>query len=251
MAKPKYRSSPYPRLTVQYSFKMAELLLSNGGKDSVPETVMAKRLGYKGISGRSTAVLSALKKYKVIEPDGDDFRLSKEAVKFFSHGTTEVEQAEILERAFNAPKLFKDILSRFGGRADKTELAEYLTEKSFNPFSIQKVIKNFQQNYNYIEGYKKAAIRDYRAERTAEEVSKTKSEIDALSDEKFDSEVELGFNNRPVLPSLHSPQPSLTVKFSLSENAEAKVYFYGAIKISDVENLIKYLNIYKENLPAD
>lgn len=253
MAKPAYRSPKYSRLTLDTSIKKGEALLSFASQLPVKEEEIACLLGYQGLTGRSIAVTSALKKYKILESDGGGLNLTDSVIKFFDSATTDTERYRIVKRAAYAPALFSDIFKHFEGQLpNDSEFENYLAEHNFNPASFGKIIKIFVKNYNLVETYKNTAIKDQSSKES--DLNNSTTPISSRESNSISAPVTPKKSNEVSdLQTIEeaAPRPQQKVTFTLSEKAEARILLCGDVRAADIENLIRHLEIFKANFPAE
>src|ERR1700691_3266947 len=107
------RSPEYPAISLKEAIERIKLVYAKDYQNRLSKAVIAEHMGYKGLSGASLPVLSALAKYGLLEGRGDETRVSDLAVEIIAHSLGSPERAEALKRAATSPELFAELDKRF------------------------------------------------------------------------------------------------------------------------------------------
>jgi len=143
----KVRSPNYPRVTIIKALDYLSRMHNRDRTEFVDEETIARDLGYKSVSGASIPLLSALKKYLLLDEKERRFRLSDRARKLLELPENSRERAEILEEIAFAPEIFNNIFNRFNYKLPQYEEFEnYLEIKGFVLNTIPKVFDIYKQN---------------------------------------------------------------------------------------------------------
>ena len=115
--------------------------------------VIAKDLGYAGISGTSATIIGALRQYGILEAAGDGMRISDDAVAAFELGSDAPEKMEALRRmAFNPP-FFAELQSQFPDRLPgEANLRHILIKRGFLSKQADDVIHAYRENFELVGG---------------------------------------------------------------------------------------------------
>ena len=249
MAKPKYRSPKYSRINLQSALEKAQELIARAADKTVRESDIAKMLGYAGLTGRSIAVLSAMKKYKILEPNQSGFKLTSAAIEFFESNATATGRCRIIERFAYAPALFYELFNEFNGQLPPdSEFEEFLERHNFNPASFAQIIKIYRQNYQMVEDCRTATGSGRTKNNFSADPSRVNSKI--LETDSIPVSTLNNSAGEIIGQTANVRESSHEMNFTLSENTAARIFLYGNISASDIEKLIKFLGIYKENFPS-
>lgn len=143
----KVRSPNYPRVAILKALDYLTQMNNRDRTEFVDEETIARDLGYKSVSGASIPLLSALKKYLLLDENDRRFRLSERARKLLELPENSRERAEILEEIAFAPEIFNDLFNRFNYQLPQYEEFEnYLEIKGFVLNTIPKVFDIYKQN---------------------------------------------------------------------------------------------------------
>jgi hypothetical protein len=271
MAKPKMRSPKYPRLTLGKMINLATERLSMSAADKpLNQTQTAELLDYSETSGQFLAIVSSLRKYKILEEAGSKLKLSAWFLKLLSPTTSKAECFRLIEQSSYAPALFADILEEFGSQEPgDSEIRQYLIDRKFNPVSVDKIIKIYRANLNTLSAYKMEAEKEVRlneesgaANSNSHQTAIPLSEDDTYSDEEienfmsggektFDDQItrrksfQVNEQNQSNGSILHLQEKPLS--FSLSDETEAEIFFSGPVTAIEITKLIDYLEMFKKS----
>jgi len=148
----KARSPEYPAVSLKEAVDRVKMIYEKDYQNRLPKQVIAEHMGYKGLSGASLPVLSALTKYGLLEGRGDETRVSDLAVKILAHGVGTPERIEALKQAATAPELFADMDLRFqGGKASDQAIRSFLLTNKFIPSAADAAIRSYRETKQLVE----------------------------------------------------------------------------------------------------
>jgi len=130
--------------------------------NQVPKAVIAEHMGYKGLSGASLPILSALNQYGLLEGRGDETRVSQRALNIVVHepGSSGERLRAMREAAFS-PDLFGEIVERFrGGNPSDAAIRAHLLSARFIPSAADTALRAYRETTGLLnaeeEAYKSA-----------------------------------------------------------------------------------------------
>lgn len=148
----RHRSPSYPPLSLREAVERVDMLYNAIGVHPTSREVMAKGLGYSGISGASATAIGALNKYGLIEGRGDEVRVSDRAMAIL-HPHSHEEKAAALKAAATEPELFRELAERFPGRVPNDELLRnYLIRNKFLPPAVDAAISAYKETVEFVDG---------------------------------------------------------------------------------------------------
>lgn len=138
------RSPKYPSYPLKVAINNVEKIYNADRTTPLPREVVAKHLGYSGLSGASDKSISAITQYGLVDRVGTgELRVSQISVDILHPESEEQRQLAINKAALN-PSLFFDIWNHFENRVPSDEaLRTYLHRRGFNDVAINPVIKSF------------------------------------------------------------------------------------------------------------
>jgi hypothetical protein len=118
----KDRSPPYPAIRFVDALALAKKVWDRDKKHPMSAELIAKCLDYKSAqNGAFIPVLSAMKKYGVIVPSGEEFRVSDEAAAVFIHPEGAPERLALTKRLAMMPAIFTKVLAKYGNDLPSNE----------------------------------------------------------------------------------------------------------------------------------
>jgi hypothetical protein len=140
----KMRSPNYPAAGLSQAIGAAQKLWKEEKRTAVPQDVAGKALGYKGLNGPARLMLSAMKKYGLLEGRGHAVKLSDLAIAILHCEQESEERAQALRTAALRPELFRE-LHQSHREASDTALTSYLVvQKSFSDAGARQCIAAFR-----------------------------------------------------------------------------------------------------------
>jgi len=151
------RSPNYPSLSLKEAVEKVRSLHQAIGQQPAPRETIAIGMGYRGVSGASSAAISALKKFGLLEGRGDDINVTNRAMAIL-HPHSSEEQKDALKAAASEPELFAELADRFPGKPVKDELLRnYLLRNKFNPNAVEAAISAYKETMEFVGGFGGAA----------------------------------------------------------------------------------------------
>lgn len=145
------RSPNYPQFSLPEAISRIQKIHAAEQHLAAPREVLAKHLGYGGMNGKSSAALSALGKYGLIEDaPGDKLRVSQLALSIL-HPKDDHEKAAAIREAATRPGLFVEIANEWpDGTPSDQNLRSYLIRKNFSVDAIDRVIKSYRETVELV-----------------------------------------------------------------------------------------------------
>lgn len=144
---PRVRSPNFPSLDIANAIACADELYRREGKSTMSRVLMAKHLGYAGLSGTSLGALGSLRAYGLTEGMSDNTKLTDEAIALLQSPEGSVERAEMLVRHAFEPKLFQVLRARFPSLPTDDVLLPALLQMGFTSEAAQKAARAYGANF--------------------------------------------------------------------------------------------------------
>ncbi len=139
------RSPNYPAISLRQAVEQIRKVYSKEHNHKASADVVVKAMGYGGLNGASMTVLSALKKYGLLEEVGEDFKVSKAALTILVDPSGSKERAAALEQAAFSPALFAELQKEYGRNPPSDEnMRAFLLKRGFHPDSVAGPIKAYR-----------------------------------------------------------------------------------------------------------
>jgi hypothetical protein len=148
----KVRSPNYPAISLADAIPKIRAVHEKEFNHPATREVIAKAMGYGGLNGASSTVISALSKYGLLEPAGNErYRVSANAVDIILHKKGDSERAAAIERCAFSPPLFEELRGAYPNSLPSDEnLRVYLIKKGFNPKSVGDVIRAYRDTIELV-----------------------------------------------------------------------------------------------------
>src|SRR5262245_26329787 len=105
------RSPNYPAISLPEAIDKLRALYDAIHNHPAPREVIAKGMGYAGLSGASATAVSALQKYGLLDRVGGDWRISERG-KAILLPRDQAEKARAVAEAAAEPKLFAELMEK-------------------------------------------------------------------------------------------------------------------------------------------
>lgn len=149
----RHRSPNYPAISLEEALPRIQQIYEREFTHAADTNTLAQAIGYSGSNGASDVVLSALKKYGLLEHVGNkEYKLSNLAIDIVLHQQGEPERIKaILEAAFTPP-LFAELHDEFGINPPPSEnnLRVRLLKREFNPKTVGDVIRAYRETIELV-----------------------------------------------------------------------------------------------------
>lgn len=145
------RSPNYPALTLREAIERIKQVYAAQHHYPATKEVVAQNLGYGGINGKSLALIGALKRYALLQADGENLRVTDDAISILNLPEDNPERAVALKRAAFASPVFAQLYETYGDKplADAV-LRHDLLKKKFLQKAADEVIRIYRDNLELV-----------------------------------------------------------------------------------------------------
>jgi hypothetical protein len=152
MATPTRQRSPnYPNLSLPDAIARVRRVFDQDRRAPLDREVIAKHMGYSGISGAADKTIGSIMQYGLLERVGKgEVRVSQNAVDIF-HPETPEQRRAALHAAAMMPPLFRSLRERFQGIPSADALRSYLMRQNFLDRAISPVISAYTETCQFLE----------------------------------------------------------------------------------------------------
>lgn len=150
----KARSPNYPAISLLKAIDLTAKLYNQAHTHKASSVTVAGALGYTGLNGASMGVISALKKYGLIEGVGDnEFKVSKDGLTIVVDPKSSTERAAAILRAAFRPALFAELRAEYGDKPPKSDdfLRAFLLKKGFVQSVVDIPIRTYRETMELVE----------------------------------------------------------------------------------------------------
>ena len=143
----KARSPNYPQISLPKAIELAAKLYGEAHTHKASAASVVGALGYTGLNGASLGVISALKKYGLIESVGDnEFKISKDGLAIIVDSKSSKDRAAAIVRAALRPALFVELHAEYGDKPPKSDefLRAFLLKRGFVQSVVDVPIRTYR-----------------------------------------------------------------------------------------------------------
>lgn len=147
----KIRSPNYPGISLPEAIQRIKKIHAKAHTHKVDAMVIATAAGYGGLNGAALTLLSALKKYGLLEEIGKEVRVSSLAMTIIADPVESIERREAVQTAAFAPHLFLEIRKQFPDGIPGDEIVRsFLLKRSFSASSVDIAIRAFRETMKLV-----------------------------------------------------------------------------------------------------
>jgi len=246
------RSPRYPGLSLPEAISAVDKIYQEEGRSGVSAEVAMQHMGFKGRSGASLKVLSALRKYGLVDDIGfNEVKTSQRAVTILANKGIEQSQdrdCAVLDALFSVD-LFAYLYDKVGQSPSEKNLAAQLETQGFTKDGALKAARSYRASMEYASPY--LAKREFAAH--TPDASHLGQDSIARGQPTIPSyAVEAASNAGQSSPT--KPAPELRenerelISGLLSRDASFRILVKGTIGPSEIDRLIQKLTIDREIL---
>jgi hypothetical protein len=148
------RSPNYPSIGFGDALALAKKIFDKDRRHPMSPDTAAKHLGYAGVNGTSKILVSALRKYGLLEPHDGQLRISDDAAGVILLGKDSSERKEKIRRLALRPGLFQELIQEFpdGLPSDENLSATLQYRYKFTGAAATRVIQSLRESLASVEG---------------------------------------------------------------------------------------------------
>jgi hypothetical protein len=151
------RSPNYPRVSLPEAVELVKRVWSAEGKNKLNPEAVSQVLGFSGYHGSAQVVVSALRKYKLLEGRGDELRVSPQAINIIEAPKGSPQRAKALREAALGPKLFAELAEEYETVPSESTLRLALLNREFTRDAAEIAASSYRTTREFVatesEGY--------------------------------------------------------------------------------------------------
>jgi hypothetical protein len=246
----KMRSPNYPAISLPDAIEKARAIYNVEFTNAADPEVMIKDMGYTTKNGASLGVLSALKKYGLLDSvEGNRFKLSQIAFEVLEFPKASEDRKAGIETMYENISLFNELDEMYPDKIPSEEnLRVTLIKKHFNP----KVVHDLIQTYRVTREFVKSEVEAYIVKEETEGRKKIVEKPEVTKEPSgrgFFGDI-FGMNQ----PQTTQNQliRSITIPLSFPRNVTAQINIYGeSFKPEDLSYLKKTIGEWEEQFTKE
>lgn len=245
------RSPNYPAISLREALPRIAQIYEKEFTHPADSDTLSKALGYSGTNGASDTVISALKKYGLLEHAGNrEYKLSPGAIDICLHQKGEAERVKAIREAAFTPPLFAELNDEYGDiLPSENNLRVKLVKKGFNPKSVGDVIHAYRDTLELVTEEAPEYNAAGAGNREAVSSTPTPAEVRPMQPHPL-------FTGQPKPEVRHALSPDLgasgsnELRFNISRDSQAIVVFTGSVTQEAIEKLAALLELQKDTFPT-
>lgn len=148
------RSPNYPTISLPDAIDRVRKVYQKEHLHKADPEVVCKAMGYTGVNGASLGVLSALKKYLLLEEVGKELKVSALALSILVDPPNSTERQGAIRSAAAAPALFATLFDEFGDSPPSDEnLRAFLLKRNFAQTAVDTPIRTYRETLSFVSQY--------------------------------------------------------------------------------------------------
>lgn len=177
------RSPNYPGIGLPDAIDRIRQIHLKAHTHKADAETMAKAAGYNGINGAALTMLSALKKYDLLEEVGKELKVSQLAMTIIADPMASKERRAAIQRAAFSPALFDDIRKQYPGSVPSDDIVRsYLLKKGFIASAVDGAIRAFRETMSLVTdeglGYSAAESDGLNADEESDQPPKDQPKVE-------------------------------------------------------------------------
>jgi hypothetical protein len=220
------------------------------GRQPANDEDIAEDLGYNTLNGTSRGVISALKKYGLLQRGDDGFKVSDDAVAIVELPPADIEHAATVRRVAFRPILFAELYKKYrNDLPDDKNLRHFLITKGFNPKTTNEVIRVYRDTLNFVseEMADYAQVEDGNQSKVEPPLRPTREQT--RQDVQTSGSVNPTLIGGLIANQQAPPTPVIVLQLKTSESSEARIELIGDVTQDSIDMLVSILNVQKLVFP--
>jgi hypothetical protein len=150
--KSRQRSPNYPAIGLRSAVEKARLLYNADKRAGALIDGALKHMGFSKRHGQAMTVLSALKKFGLVEESSGRIVPTSRAIDLLNFPDQDARKIKAIRDAALSPEIYRELYEQYkstGIPSDETLRAELVADKQFNPNAVQGFIQDFKDTLIY------------------------------------------------------------------------------------------------------
>jgi hypothetical protein len=246
--KKRHRSPGYPTVNLQEALDRTRKFYELDGRAGANPETAAKHIGFSTAHGQALSVLSALKKFGLLEDKAGRVVPTQTALELLNLPEEDPRRPEALRKAALAPTIYRKLISMYkdtGLPSDETLRGELVAYEGFNPNAAGDFLKNFKATLEF------AGISDLTVIESEIEMESQTSTTTEQAPIRARNPVQV-VNPGGGLIRVGSSSPSnaanaWTWTLSIPRNVRADLHISGEVTKADIARLKKQIEFLEES----
>jgi hypothetical protein len=249
----RHRSPSYPTVGLQEALERTKKFYGIDGKAGAPIATAVKHIGFASAHGQALSVLSALKKYGLLEDKSGRVVPTQRAIELLNLPDQDPRRVEALRQAALAPAIYRELIQQYretGLPSDETLKAELVTYKNFNPNSVDDFIRFFKSTLEFAGLSDLSVIESDPEMQSQPKESADQSGVRAKNPQEVRI-VNPGGGRIPVNPPTISAANMWTWTLSIPRSVKAELRIAGDVTKADIVRLKKQIEFLESSFDEE
>jgi hypothetical protein len=249
----RHRSPSYPTVGLQEALERTKKFYSVDGKAGAPTETAVKHIGFASAHGQALSVLSALKKFGLLEDKAGRVVPTQRAIELVNLPEQDPRRIEALRQAALAPAIYRELIQQYretGLPGDETLKAELVTYKNFNPNSVDDFIKFFKSTLEF-SGLSDFSVIESDLEMQSQQQETADQGVVRAKNPQEVRVVNPGGGRISVTPPAISAANVWTWTLSIPRNVKAELRIAGDVTKADVTRLKKQIEFLESSFDEE
>lgn len=249
----KARSPNYPAISLPKAVDLTERLYNEAHTHKASSAAVANALGYAGLNGASLGVISALKKYGLVEGVGtNELKVSKDGLTIVVDPKSSTERAAAILRSAFRPALFAELRAEYGDKPPKTDefLRAFLLKKGFVQSVVSVPIRTYRETMELVESAQSVLgdASQGQAPRARYEDQDAEGVGHSLTPVSAESETQAQLLHRAPVAQLSQPADTINDVYKLTEGRAFTLSWPIGLTADEYEDFETWISLIQRKL---
>jgi hypothetical protein len=150
--KKRHRSPNYPTVGLREAIERVKRFVTTDGRAGAIPAIAAKHIGFASAHGQAYSVLSALKKFGLLDDKDGRVAPTQRAMEIVNLPETDERRIKAIREAALSPSIYAELIEQHkstGLPSDDTLAGELVAYGGFNPNSVKEFLKGFRETLEF------------------------------------------------------------------------------------------------------
>lgn len=151
--KTRLRSPNYPAIALPDAVEKARRIYNQDGRAGSPMAIALQLIGFSKLHGQSAAVISAMRKFGLVEDKGGKVIPSQTAIDIIEFPEDHARHVAAVQKAVLSPAIYSELIEQYRAigelPSDGSLKPELIADKAFNPNSVNEFLIDFRRSLEY------------------------------------------------------------------------------------------------------
>ncbi|MBV9385633.1 MAG: hypothetical protein JOZ78_04300 [Chroococcidiopsidaceae cyanobacterium CP_BM_ER_R8_30] len=223
----------YTAMSLSEAISKIQILYQQEYSSAMDKEAVAKALGCSGVNA-STAIISALTEYGLLENVGTHLKVTKDAIDIISHAPGHPTRVMALNNVAFTPYLFGKLHDAFGEDPPNDNiLRSFLIKEGFSAKTIGNVIDDYRYTLMFLKEELVSSVKNPDRQRPLPSITTQRSDNAACK----------------KLPLVTPGSFGQTLMYRIADNCSVRIQFDGPVVREGIEKLIALLELSADAFP--